>query len=319
MSGRSFLLDVAGGRRRIRVFEAGDGPPLVFLHGAGGLVEESPFLAALARRWHVFAPLLPGYGDSEGGDTLPDMLAITLHSFDVIEALGLARPYLVGHSMGGMIAAEMAAVAPHDVERLGLIAPAGLWLDDHPIPDLFATLPHELPELLFHDPALGERLMAPDGDLDNPKFLEAFMIRNARQLTMASKLLFPVPDRGLAERLYRIRARTVIVWGEDDRMIPRYMAKHFAAESPAPSSSRFPPPGTWSSSRRPSPSWRRWRGWIRRALPPAIAGGPAPRLRRSGRLAALPSAPRPRTGCHPTRRSASVIRASLFPLRSGKG
>ena len=119
---------------------------------------------------------------------------------------------------------------------LGLIAPAGLWLEDHPIPDLFATLPHELPELLFHDPALGERLMAPDGDLDNPKFLEAFMIRNARQLTMASILLFPVPDRGLAERLYRIRARTVIVWGEDDRMIPRHIAKHFAAASPAASS-----------------------------------------------------------------------------------
>jgi len=227
MSSRSFLLDVAGGRRKIRIFEAGDGPPLVFLHGAGGLAEESPFLAALARRWRVFAPLLPGYGDSEGGDTLPDMLAITLHSFDVIEALGLTRPYLVGHSMGGMIAAEMAAVAPNDVERLGLIAPAGLWLDDHPIPDLFATLPHELPELLFHDPALGERLMAPDGDLDNPKLLEAFMIRNARQLTMASKLLFPVPDRGLAERLYRIRARTVIVWGEHDRMIPPVYCEAF--------------------------------------------------------------------------------------------
>ena len=150
---------------------------------------------------------MPGYGDSEGGETLPDMLAITLHSFDVIEALGLSPAHLVGHSMGGMIAAEMAAVAPQEVERLGLIAPAGLWLDDHPIPDLFAKLPHELPELLFHDPALGERLMAPGGDLDNPKFLEAFMIRNARQLTMASKLLFPVPDRGLAERLYRIRAQ----------------------------------------------------------------------------------------------------------------
>jgi pimeloyl-ACP methyl ester carboxylesterase len=197
VTARSFRLDVAGGRSKIRVIEAGDGPPLVFLHGAGGLVEDSPFLAMLARRWHVFAPLLPG--------------------------LGLSRPMLVGHSMGGMIAAEMAAVAPHDVERLGLIAPAGLWLDDHPIPDLFAKLPHELPGLLFHDPALGERLMAPGGDLDDPKFLEAFLIRNARQLTMASKLLFPVPDRGLAERLYRIRARTVIVWGEDDRMIaPAY-------------------------------------------------------------------------------------------------
>jgi pimeloyl-ACP methyl ester carboxylesterase len=220
MSRRSILLDVAGGRRKIRVFEAGDGMPLVFLHGAGGIVEDDPFLAALARRWHVFAPLLPGYGDSEGGEELRDMLAVTLHAFDVIDALGLDRPAVVGHSMGGMIAAEMASVAPREVERLGLIAPAGLWLAAYPIPDLFTKLPHELPALLFHDVGFGERVMAPDGDLGDAKFLEAFLVRNARQLTMASKLLFPIPDRGLAERLYRIRAKTVIVWGDDDRLIP---------------------------------------------------------------------------------------------------
>jgi pimeloyl-ACP methyl ester carboxylesterase len=216
----SYLLDVAGGRRKIRVFEAGSGPPLVFLHGAGGLTEDSPFLAALARRWHVFAPLLPGYGDSEGAESLRDMLAVTLHSFDVVDALGLDRPILVGHSMGGMIAAEMAAVAPREVERLGLIAPAGLWLDDHPVPDLFSKLPHELPALLFHDAALGERMMTAGGDFDDPKFLEAFIIRNTRQLAMAGKLLFPVPDRGLDERLYRIRAKTVLIWGDSDRVIP---------------------------------------------------------------------------------------------------
>ncbi len=220
MNSRSYLLDVAGGRRNIRVFEAGDGRQLVFLHGAGGLTEDSPFLAALARRWHVFAPLLPGYGDSEGAEHLRDMLAVTLHSFDVIEALGLDRPTLVGHSMGGMIAAEMAAVAPREVDRLGLIAPAGLWLDAHPVPDLFSKLPHELPALLFHDPELGERMMTAGGDLDDPKFLEAFLVRNTRQLAMAGKLLFPIPDRGLVERLYRVRAKTVIVWGESDRMIP---------------------------------------------------------------------------------------------------
>jgi pimeloyl-ACP methyl ester carboxylesterase len=220
MSNRSYVLDVAGRRRKIRVFEAGGGRPLVFLHSAGGLTEDNPFLAALARRWHVFAPLLPGYGDSEGAEGLRDMLGVTLHTFDVIDALRLDRPILVGHSMGGMIAAEMAAVAPREVERLGLIAPAGLWLDDHPIPDLFSKLPHELPALLFHDPALGERMMTAGGDLDDPKFLEAFLIRNARQLAMAGKLLFPIPDRGLDERLYRIRAKTVLIWGESDRVIP---------------------------------------------------------------------------------------------------
>ena len=190
------------------------------VYGAGGLTDDSPFLAALARRWHVFAPLLPGYGGSEGAEDLRDMLAVTLHSFDVIDALGLNRPILVGHSMGGMIAAEMAAVAPREVERLGLIAAAGLWLDEHPVPDLFSKLPHELPALLFHDPEFGERVMTAGADFDDPKFLEAFIIRNTRQLAMAGKLLFPIPDRGLAERLYRIRARTVLVWGESDRVIP---------------------------------------------------------------------------------------------------
>jgi pimeloyl-ACP methyl ester carboxylesterase len=223
MSTRSRLVPVAGGRRMVRVFEVGDGAPLVFLHGAGGLPEDSPFLAALARRWHVYAPLLPGYGDSEGPETLRDMLDVTLHSFDVVNALGLERPILVGHSMGGMIAAEMAAVAPREVERLGLIAPAGLWLDAYPSPDLFSKLPHELPALLFHDPELGERIMTAGADFDDPKFLEAFVIRNARQLAMASKLLFPIAERGLHERLYRIRAKTVIIWGDSDRMIaPAY-------------------------------------------------------------------------------------------------
>ncbi|HEY1259067.1 MAG TPA: alpha/beta fold hydrolase [Stellaceae bacterium] len=220
MTARSHLLDVAAGQRKVRVFEAGAGPPLVFLHGVDGLSEDSPFLAALARHWHVFAPLLPGYGDSEGAESLRDMLAVTLHSFDVIDALGLDRPILVGHSLGGMIAAEMAAVAPREVERLGLVAPAGLWLDTYPVSDLFSKLPRELPALLFHDPELGERMLAAGGDLNDPKILEGFVIRNTRQLAMAGKLLFPVPDRGLDERLYRIRAKTVVVWGEDDRMIP---------------------------------------------------------------------------------------------------
>jgi pimeloyl-ACP methyl ester carboxylesterase len=67
---------------------------------------------------------------------------------------------------------------------------------------------------------LGARIMTAGGNLEDPKFLEAFIIRNTRQLAMASKLLFPVPDRGLAERLYRIRAKTILVWGEEDRVIP---------------------------------------------------------------------------------------------------
>ena len=116
--------------------------------------------------------------------------------------------------MGGMIAAEMAAIAHTDVARLCLIAPAGLWLDDHPIADMFSTLPFELPALLFHDAEAGQKLLTAGGNIDDPEFLKQFLVMNARQLGMAGKLLFPIPERGLAQRLYRINAKTLIVWGE---------------------------------------------------------------------------------------------------------
>ncbi len=204
---------------KIRVYEGGSGDPLVFLHGAGGLLPDDPFVAKLAERFHVFAPCLPGYEDSTGEQDLRDMLGITLHTADVVEALGLERPTLVGHSMGGMIAAEMAAVAPGSVEHLVLICPAGLWDDAHPIPDLFAMLPFDLPALLFHDPAVGGPLLTAGLDFSNPKALGDFMVTNARRLGMAGKILFPIPDRGLSERLYRIKARTLILWGESDKLI----------------------------------------------------------------------------------------------------
>ena len=145
-------------RRGIKshVREAGDGPPLVYLHGAGGLFPEEPLLERLAETHHVYAPEWPGYGEEEDEERIEDMLDFALHGWDVIECLALdAAPVLVGHSMGGMIAAEMACLAPQSLERLVLVASAGLWLDEHPVPDLFATLPFELAGLLFHDPGEG--------------------------------------------------------------------------------------------------------------------------------------------------------------------
>jgi len=204
----------------IRYLEGGSGEPLVFLHGAGGMTPDDPLLKELTSRFHVYAPFIPGYGETEECGTLRDMLDFALHGWDVVEALGLKNPILVGHSMGGMIAAEMAALAPNDVSRLVLICPAGLWLDDHPIPDMFSMLPFELPGYLFHDPEKGAAIMTAGLKMDDPKFLQDYLIRNARQLGMAGKLLFPIPERGLAERLYRVKAKTVIVWGESDKLIP---------------------------------------------------------------------------------------------------
>jgi pimeloyl-ACP methyl ester carboxylesterase len=145
----------------------------------------------------------------------------------VVEALGLKDPVLVGHSMGGMIAAEMAAIAPNDVSRLCLIAPAGLWDDDHPIVDMFTLLPYEMPALLFHDAEAGAAVMTAGRDVEDPNFLQTYLVTNARQLGMAGRILFPIPERGLAQRLYRIKAKTVIVWGDSDKLIPPVYAHAF--------------------------------------------------------------------------------------------
>ena len=213
----------------VEYLEGGTGPDLVFLHGTGGVTADSPFLKALATKYHVRAPFLPGYGESEDNPEIRDMLDVTLHTFDVLDALGVSKPILVGHSLGGMVAAEMAAVAPNDVDRLCLIAAAGLWIDAFPVPDMFSLLPRELPEYLFHDVAGGTALMTSNVSMSDPKFLIPFLVRNARQLGMAGKLLFPIPERGLKDRIHRIKARTVLVWGDSDRMFPAPYAQAFKA------------------------------------------------------------------------------------------
>jgi pimeloyl-ACP methyl ester carboxylesterase len=211
----------------VRYCEGGAGEPLVFLHDAHRLDDDRSFLEALSGVFHVYAPLIPGYGDSEECPGLFDMLDFALHTWDVVDALGLKDPILTGFGMGGMIAAEMAAIAPHDVSRLALIAPAGLWIDEHPIPDIFAMLPHELPRHLFHDEQGGARRMMADGEMSDPTLIQRFLIETARQLGAAGKILFPIPERGLSTRLYRIRARTLIIWGAGDRLIPPVYAGAF--------------------------------------------------------------------------------------------
>jgi pimeloyl-ACP methyl ester carboxylesterase len=203
-----------------RVLTGGRGDPVVFLHGMGGLAEDDPFLARLAERFTVHAPELPGYGESTGEELLEDMLDFTLHGWDVVDALGLDRPAIVAHSMGGMIAAEMACVANDRPSKLALLAPAGLWIDDHPVPDVFGTLPHHLPGLLFADPERGAASMTRGSDFTDQQALLDFFIGNAKRLGTAGKILFPIPNRRLSKRLYRLRVETLLVWGADDKLMP---------------------------------------------------------------------------------------------------
>jgi len=217
----------------VRVLEGGRGATVVFLHGASGLLPDNPFLDQLAERYHVYAPELPGYGDSTGDERLDDMLDFALHGWDVVSALGLQRPHLLGHSMGGMIAAEMACIASNDLAKLVLVSPAGLWIPEHPIPDLYAMLPFEFAQLLFHDPVAGAALLTGGLDFSNLEAIRDFYIANAKRMGVASKILFPIPNRGLARRLYRLTADTALMWGKSDRLIPPVYAKRWQELVPA--------------------------------------------------------------------------------------
>ncbi len=225
---------------RFEVREAGSGRPLVYLHGIAGPLGDGPFLARLAARHRVLAPVWPGFGDEGGEEKLEDMLDFALHGLDVLEALGVERAPLVAHSFGGMLAAEMAALNPAAIDRLALLAPYGLWHDGAPIADLFASTPFSQARLLFRDADAGQKALTAGRDFSHDGALTDFMVANARRLGTAGKVLFPIPNRRLAKRLYRVRAEILLLWGSEDRLIPPVYASHWQRLLPQAQRSEIP-------------------------------------------------------------------------------
>jgi len=209
---------------------AGKGEPLLFLHDAGGL-NWNPFLDALSERHTVYAPYMPGTGNSTGLENIRDLWGLVLSYYDLLDRLGLESVDVVGHSLGGMIAAELAATDQSRVKRLVLISPVGLWLDEAPIADIFAMLPHELlaHSVLDLESPAGQAMQQVPESID-----ERLEMHIARVQTMqaAAKFLWPVPDKGLKDRIYRITAETLIVWGKQDGLIPSLYAEEFKRRIP---------------------------------------------------------------------------------------
>ena len=137
---------------RTIVREAGEGPPLVFLHGASGLMWD-PLVEALTTTHHVYAPMHPGTDGEHHDDVrqLSDVWDLVVYYAELFDALGLDRFTLVGHSFGGMVAAEIAATYPQLVEKLVLVSPLGLWRDDAPVGNPMMLDPMQLVQATFAD------------------------------------------------------------------------------------------------------------------------------------------------------------------------
>src|SRR5262249_5468296 len=148
-AGRERALAVRG--HRVQLFQGGAGRPLLYLHGAG-TYGWMPVHDLLARERRVVAPVHPGFGGSEGLDAIETIEDLVFHTLDVLDALGLERTDVVGLSLGGWLAAELALRHPARVARLVLADAAGVRLPGVPMADAFMVPPPKARALLFHEP-----------------------------------------------------------------------------------------------------------------------------------------------------------------------
>ncbi|MEX2479458.1 MAG: alpha/beta hydrolase [Gammaproteobacteria bacterium] len=209
-------MQVGPEQREVYYYRTGSGQPLLYLHHLLGLQGFEPALARLAESFDVIAPFAPGWGPAK--DQLPDIdegpLDLTLHHCDILDHLGIGSAHVVGISIGAWMAAELAAIAPHRIERLVLINPLGLWLDQGGGEDPFAQHPGFPSAVLFAAPDGRQRYLIDDRDK-----LDAH-VEELLNLRASAKFLWPIPDTGVKRRLPRIKAATLIVTSDKDVVVP---------------------------------------------------------------------------------------------------
>jgi pimeloyl-ACP methyl ester carboxylesterase len=221
---------------KIQLVSAGTGDPIVYLHSAGGETTNAA-LEDLAADHTVYAPVFPGFGESEGLEHIDGMEDAVFHLLDVLDALGLRAPTVVGLSLGGWMAAELATRAPERVGHLVLVSPVGLRIEGAPVPDLFGRRPGQLADDLYADQShpMAQMMHLLDewvGDVTKMVDLPAGMLMPMVQSMAATAKLGWNPylhNPKLPGRLRRITAPTLVVAGAADRFTPRAHPEAYAA------------------------------------------------------------------------------------------
>ncbi len=209
----------------LELFEDGKGAPLLFLHSGGGFQPHEPFVALLAKSRRLVAPSHPGFGHSELPDWLdtPDDIA---HIYlELMDRLDLPKVDLVGCSLGGWIAAEMASKAPERFRKLVLVAPVGVKtgpVDKLDIPDIFAVPQEQVNRWLYVDPGkhMADPSRLPDDEL-------TVMVRNRE--TLAMLVWEPwMHNPKLKHRLHRVSTPTLFLRGQSDGFVSAEYLERYA-------------------------------------------------------------------------------------------
>jgi pimeloyl-ACP methyl ester carboxylesterase len=199
---------------RTIVLTAGSGAPLVFLHGAG-IWHGINFAVPWTQTFRVIVPFHPGFGEADDDPGMTDIHDYVMHYLELFDALGLDSFRLVGFSLGGWLAASFAVEHGHRVDRLVLVGPAGLRGKERPKGDFFLLPPEKIPSLLVSNFEIIKPFLP-----ENPNDLD-FMGERYREGGTLARLLWEHPyDRKLPRYLHRLTMPTLLVWGEDDRLLP---------------------------------------------------------------------------------------------------
>ena len=197
---------------KTQVLSAGKGEPLMFWHG-GGTVGGWDFAAPWTEKFKVYLPLHPGFGGSGDDPGMTTIQDYVMHYLDLLDALKVGTFNLVGFSLGGWIASTFATQHADRLKKLVLVAPAGLWVKEHPTTDLFRLKPEELA------PALAENLSVL-GPPPDPHDIDALVAGYREFSTLARIAWQRIYEPKLAKYLHRITVPTLFVWGKQDKIVP---------------------------------------------------------------------------------------------------
>jgi pimeloyl-ACP methyl ester carboxylesterase len=205
--------DIAG--IKLHLARAGSGPALLVLHHDIGTPERLPFYDLLAERFTVLVPHHPGWGRSERPRWMRSVRDLAAVHQWLLADLGLKDVSLVGLGFGGWVAAEMASLAPRDFRRLVLAAPMGIKPPEGDILDQAIISYIAYPQAGFHDQENFRRVY---GEVSTDQ-LEAWDI--AREMCFRVAWKPYMYSQTLPHLLGGVRARPLVVWGDDDKIVPR--------------------------------------------------------------------------------------------------
>jgi pimeloyl-ACP methyl ester carboxylesterase len=219
------FIEVDGCRTHLR--RGGSGRPLLYLHGASGAPAIMPFMEQLAARFDVLVPEHPGYGLSDEPEWLENIHDAAYFYLDFLKRLNLQKAVVVGSSMGGWMALEMAVRDTSRIESLVLVGPAGIAAPGVQPADIFLMPPEDVIRSLFHDQKLAEQRLA------EPLTPESLDIALKNRHTTARLAWEPrLHDPFLPKWLHRIDVPVKIIWGAEDRILPAAFTKEFSRLMP---------------------------------------------------------------------------------------